>query len=92
MEEEKKNQILESISATYESSDKAPAYQEQEHLGPEPTEEDWKELPEIADTIPKAAFLIILVEFCERFTFCGLSGPFQNYIQNPSPLSCRVIL
>lgn len=55
----------------------------------EPTEEDWKNLREVADTIPKAAYLVILVEFCERFTYYGLTGPFQNYIQNPAPESCK---
>ncbi|KAI8095731.1 POT family-domain-containing protein [Thamnidium elegans] len=53
----------------------------------EPTEEDWKTLREVADSIPKAAYLVILVEFCERFTYYGLTGPFQNYIQNPNPPS-----
>lgn len=57
---------------------------------PEPTSEDWKNLPEVSDSIPKAAFLVILIEFCERFTYYGLSGPFQNYIQNPSPVSCKL--
>ncbi|OBZ84405.1 putative peptide transporter ptr2 [Choanephora cucurbitarum] len=55
--------------------------------GPEPTAEDWKNLPEVSDNIPKSAFLVILVEFCERFTYYGLTGPFQNYIQYPSPPS-----
>jgi hypothetical protein len=55
----------------------------------EPTEEDWANLREISDKIPKAAYLVILVEFCERFTFYGLTGPFQNYIQNPAPESCK---
>lgn len=55
----------------------------------EPTAEDWKNLREVADTIPTSAFLIILIEFCERFTFYGLSGPFQNYIQQPPPPSCK---
>ncbi|KAI9304920.1 POT family-domain-containing protein [Cunninghamella echinulata] len=54
--------------------------------GPEPTEEDWKNLPEISDKIPFSAYLVILIEFCERFTYYGLSGPFQNYIQNPNPI------
>ncbi|KAI7901751.1 POT family-domain-containing protein [Cokeromyces recurvatus] len=53
----------------------------------EPTEEDYKNLREVADNIPKAAYLVILVEFCERFTYYGLTGPFQNYIQNPNPPS-----
>lgn len=55
----------------------------------EPTEEDWINLKEVADDIPKAAYLVILLEFCERFTFYGLTGPFQNYIQNPAPDSCK---
>lgn len=55
----------------------------------EPTEEDWKNLTEVADKIPKAAYLVILVEFCERFTYYGLTGPFQNYIQHPAPPSCK---
>jgi POT family proton-dependent oligopeptide transporter len=54
---------------------------------PEPTEQDWAELRETADTIPKAALLVILIEFCERFTYYGLSGPFQNYVQFPDPPS-----
>lgn len=54
----------------------------------EPTEEDWINLKEVGDDIPKAAYLVILLEFCERFTFYGLTGPFQNFIQNPVPESC----
>ncbi|KAI8377943.1 POT family-domain-containing protein [Radiomyces spectabilis] len=53
----------------------------------EPTNEDWKHLREVADNIPKSAYLVILLEFCERFTYYGLSGPFQNYIQHPNPPS-----
>ncbi|KAI7864562.1 POT family-domain-containing protein [Spinellus fusiger] len=55
--------------------------------GPVPTEEDWRDLPEVADDVPKSAYLVILIEFCERFTYYGLSGPFQNYIQFPAPPS-----
>jgi POT family proton-dependent oligopeptide transporter len=58
----------------------------------EPTEEDWNNLREVSDKIPKAAYLVILVEFCERFTYYGLTGPFQNYIQNPAPASCKLLL
>ncbi|KAI8992110.1 POT family-domain-containing protein [Mycotypha africana] len=52
-----------------------------------PTEEDWKTLRQVPDKIPFSAFLVIIIEFCERFTYYGLSGPFQNYIQNPAPAS-----
>lgn len=56
----------------------------------EPTNEDWNNLREVADSVPKAAYLVILVEFCERFTYYGLTGPFQNYIQYPNPESCKL--
>ncbi|KAI9243817.1 POT family-domain-containing protein [Phascolomyces articulosus] len=58
---------------------------EEEHIAP--TEEDWKELREVADHVPFSAFLVILIEFCERFTYYGVTGPFQNYIQQPAPES-----
>ena len=56
---------------------------------PEPTAEDWKNLREVADSVPASAYLVILIEFCERFTYYGLSGPFQNYIQHPDPGHCK---
>ncbi|OZJ03127.1 hypothetical protein BZG36_03878 [Bifiguratus adelaidae] len=54
---------------------------------PAPTAEDWATLREVADKIPYSAYLVILIEFCERFTYYGLSGVFQNYIQFPAPAS-----
>jgi POT family proton-dependent oligopeptide transporter len=57
--------------------------------GPEPTAQDWKTLREVSDKIPVSAYLVIVIEFCERFTYYGLSGPFQNYIQYPPPPSCK---
>ncbi|KAJ1923499.1 peptide transporter ptr2 [Tieghemiomyces parasiticus] len=50
---------------------------------PEPTADQWKTLQIITDKIPAAALFIVLTELCERFTYYGLSGPFQNYIQYP---------
>ncbi|KAI9841563.1 MAG: peptide transporter ptr2 [Sclerophora amabilis] len=49
----------------------------------EPTEEERRTLRRVADKLPKSAFLVAIVELCERFAYYGLSGPFQNYIQNP---------
>ncbi|KAH9819768.1 di/tri peptide transporter 2, partial [Teratosphaeria destructans] len=46
------------------------------------TDEDDKSLRRVADSLPWSAFLVAAVELCERFTFYGLSGPFQNYISN----------
>ena len=92
MNEEKKLDMVESTTH-YRLSDDQSAHSYIEHAGendkPEPTAEEWAELREVSDAIPKAAFLVILVEFCERFTYYGLSGPFQNYVQSPEPPSCR---
>ncbi|KAI8324335.1 PTR2-domain-containing protein [Martensiomyces pterosporus] len=46
------------------------------------TEEDMATLRRVSDRLPLAAFFIVLTEFCERFTYYGITGPFQNYIQN----------
>ena len=49
----------------------------------EPTEEELRTLRRVADKLPKSAWLVAIIELCERFAYYGLSGPFQNYIQNP---------
>jgi len=48
----------------------------------EPTAYELRVLRKIPDSLPWSAFLVCVVELCERFTFYGLSGPFQNYISN----------
>lgn len=63
---------------------------EDDMYGVVPTDEDWAQLREVADVLPVSAYLVILIEFCERFTFYGLSGPFQNYIQAPDPGHCKL--
>ncbi|KAI9738789.1 MAG: peptide transporter ptr2 [Cirrosporium novae-zelandiae] len=50
--------------------------------GDEPTDEERQTLLHVSDTLPKSAFLVAVVELCERFAYYGLSGPFQNYIEN----------
>lgn len=50
--------------------------------GDEPTEHELKTLRKVSDNLPWSAFLVAVVELCERFTYYGLSGPFQNYIAN----------
>lgn len=68
-----------------------PEFHDDELAGPEPTAQDRLELREVSDKIPSTAYLVIIIEFCERFTYYGLSGPFQNYIQHPAPPSCKYI-
>lgn len=54
--------------------------------GEEPSENERQTLRHVSDKLPWSAFLVALVELCERFAYYGLSGPFQNYIQvDPSP-------
>ncbi|KAF2736613.1 di/tri peptide transporter 2 [Polyplosphaeria fusca] len=48
-----------------------------------PTLEERKTLRHVGEPLPKAAFLVAIVELCERFTYYGASGLFQNYIQRP---------
>ena len=50
--------------------------------GNEPTAEELSCLPRVADKLPWGAFLVAIVELCERFAYYGLSGPFQNYMSN----------
>jgi len=52
------------------------------HRDVSPTEEELRTLRRVPDNIPRATFLVAAIELCERFTFYGLSGPFQNYIGN----------
>ncbi|KAJ1932243.1 peptide transporter ptr2, partial [Linderina pennispora] len=64
---------------------KHPAMNEYDVLGENerwPTPEEERTMVRTPDHVPRAAFLIIITEFCERFTYYGVSGIFQNYIQN----------
>ncbi|VUC29628.1 unnamed protein product [Clonostachys rosea] len=48
------------------------------------TSTSWDEgLRRVPDKLPTIALLILVVELGERFTYFGLSGPIQNYINNP---------
>ena len=51
--------------------------------GEEPTEEEMQILEKVAGRIPWSAFLVAIVELAERFTYYGVNGPFQNYMQHP---------
>jgi POT family proton-dependent oligopeptide transporter len=50
---------------------------------PAVAESEWMNLRRVPDKLPKIALLILAVELGERFTYFGLSGPIQNYINNP---------
>ncbi|ELU36627.1 MFS peptide transporter, putative [Rhizoctonia solani AG-1 IA] len=50
-----------------------------------PTEEEKRTLRRVAGHIPMSAWLVVVVEFAERFSYYGTTGPFVNYIQRPLP-------
>lgn len=49
----------------------------------ESTSDNIESLPRVADKIPFSVWLVALLTTAERFSFYGLSAPFQNYMQNP---------
>jgi POT family proton-dependent oligopeptide transporter len=51
--------------------------------GVRPTAEELLTLRKVGEPLPKAAFLVAIVELCERFTYYGCQGIFQNYISRP---------
>jgi POT family proton-dependent oligopeptide transporter len=51
--------------------------------GVKPTAEELRTLRKVGEPLPKSAFLVAIVELCERFTYYGASGIFQNYIARP---------
>ncbi|KAK9423239.1 putative Oligopeptide transporter [Seiridium unicorne] len=48
-----------------------------------PTEDELKTLRRVTDRVPVAIYLVAVAEVAERFAFRCLTGPMQNYIQNP---------
>lgn len=53
-----------------------------ELLGLAPTEEELATLRKVSDRLPLSTWSVALVELGERFTYYGITGPFQNYMQN----------
>lgn len=48
----------------------------------EPTPSERNTLRKVPDQLPFSAYLVAVVELCERFAYYGMTGPFQNYISN----------
>ncbi|KAF7883643.1 uncharacterized protein EAF02_005563 [Botrytis sinoallii] len=49
----------------------------------EPTDDEKNTLRRIGDSLPMSAWLVAIVELCERFSYYGCVGLFQNYVQRP---------
>ncbi|QRV78967.1 peptide transporter PTR2 [Ceratobasidium sp. AG-Ba] len=50
-----------------------------------PNEEEKRTLRRVAGHIPISAWLVVIVELAERFSYYGTTGPMVNYIQRPLP-------
>ena len=51
--------------------------------GEEPTSHEKSTLRHVGESLPFAVFLVAIIELCERFTYYGCQGIFQNYVQRP---------
>jgi len=51
--------------------------------GEEPTKYEKSTLRHVGESLPFAVFLVAIIELCERFTYYGCQGIFQNYVQRP---------
>jgi POT family proton-dependent oligopeptide transporter len=49
------------------------------------TEEEYKTLRRVADRLPYTAWLVVFVEFAERWSYYGTTNSFNNYIRAPLP-------
>jgi proton-dependent oligopeptide transporter, POT family len=52
-------------------------------VGGKPTEHEKSILRHVGESLPYSVFLVAVIELCERFTYYGCQGIFQNYVQNP---------
>lgn len=67
-------------SNTFSSSDAEKGENYETPDGEEPTQHELRSLERIGEKLPFSAFLIAIVELCERFVYYGASGMFTNYI------------
>ncbi|ABN64942.1 peptide transporter [Scheffersomyces stipitis CBS 6054] len=63
-----------------------------EDEGRTPTEDEMKTLRHVSESIPISCWLVAIVELAERFSYYGLSAPFQNYMQNTPQDSPKGVL
>ncbi|KAF4630054.1 hypothetical protein G7Y89_g8089 [Cudoniella acicularis] len=72
----------EKVSPNNTRDDSETAYSETPD-GEEPNDFEKQFLRRVGENLPVSAWLIAIVELCERFTYYGCQGLFQNYVQKP---------
>ena len=81
---DEKNAVLEqTLGNASTDSDAASGTLEDGADGDVPNEIQRKTLRRMGDSMPAATWLVAVIELCERFTYYGCQGLFQNYIQKP---------
>ncbi|THG95169.1 hypothetical protein EW026_g6433 [Hermanssonia centrifuga] len=50
------------------------------------TEHEYATLRRVSDRLPYSAWLVVLVEFAERWSYYGTTNSFNNYIRAPMPV------
>ncbi|KAH0287097.1 MFS general substrate transporter [Aureobasidium namibiae CBS 147.97] len=63
----------------------APGLTTEDYEG-KPTEEERKTLRRIPGSLPTVAYLICVVEFCERASYYGCQPLFSNFVNRPMPV------
>ncbi|KAH8801779.1 peptide transporter PTR2-A [Xylogone sp. PMI_703] len=53
-----------------------------ENVRRDATEEEIKTLRHVVDSIPRIAWIALMIGAAERFTYYGITAPWQNYMQN----------
>ncbi|KAI0603122.1 hypothetical protein F4775DRAFT_14162 [Biscogniauxia sp. FL1348] len=59
-----------------------PSIMEDDYEG-KPTEDDLKTLRRVPGSLPVVAYLICVVEFCERASYYGVQPLISNYVNRP---------
>lgn len=52
-------------------------------VGGTPNQYEQQTLRRVGEWLPFGVFLVAVIELCERFTYYGCQGLFQNYVSNP---------
>lgn len=63
----------------------APGLTTEDYEG-KPTEEERRTLRRVAGSLPPVAYLICVVEFCERASYYGVQPLFSNFVNRPLPV------
>ena len=97
LQEVRRESLNQPHSVTAERDEKEPVKQEESTsgeissdkddidtpVGGEPNAREQRTLKRVGERLPWAVFLVAIIELCERFTYYGCQGTFQNYIQKP---------